>query len=128
MVGKRVLELGSGTGFLGIVIASIQVPSPSPGALWLTDVEESVLNRCRENVQLQCSKYPLTIVRSSESLTLLDLSSSNGNIQYTLLDWFDAIDPSRRPHVEELFDNSIRPDIILGADLVYSMAKLRDCY
>ncbi|KAF4604780.1 hypothetical protein EYR40_003562 [Pleurotus pulmonarius] len=111
VVGKRVLELGSGTGFLGIVIASIQVPSPSPGALWLTDVEESVLNRCRENVQLQCN-----------------LSSSNANIQYTLLDWFDAIDPSRRPRFEELFDKNIRPDIILGADLVHSMAKLRDDY
>lgn len=127
MIGKRVLELGSGAGFLGIVIASIQGLSPSPGALWLTDVEENVLNRCRENVQLKCSKYLLPILRSSESLTLSDLSSFNANIQYTLLDWFDAIDPSRRSHVEELFDDRIRPDIILGADLVH-MANLGDCY
>ncbi|KDQ31265.1 hypothetical protein PLEOSDRAFT_1037061 [Pleurotus ostreatus PC15] len=104
VIGKRVLELGSGTGFLGIVIAAIQ--GSSPGALWLTDVEESVLNRCRENVQLQCN-----------------LSSSNTNIRYMLLDWFDAIDPSRRTRVEE-FENSTQPDIILGADLVFDCSLL----
>ncbi|KAF7436348.1 hypothetical protein PC9H_003181 [Pleurotus ostreatus] len=104
VIGKRVLELGSGTGFLGIVIAAIQ--GSSPGALWLTDVEESVLNRCRENVQLQCKP-----------------SSSNTNIRYMLLDWFDAIDPSRRTRVEE-FENSTQPDIILGADLVFDCSLL----
>ncbi|KAG5220959.1 Protein-lysine N-methyltransferase EFM [Salix suchowensis] len=109
VIGKCVLELGSGTGFLGIVIAAIQ--GSSPGTLWLTDVKESVLNRCHENVQLQCN-----------------LSSSKTNIQYVPLDWFDAIDSSRRTRVEELFENSIQPDIILGADLVRDTVNARQSY
>lgn len=55
---KRVLELGSGSGLIGIVVASLQslIVAPSGGALWLTDVNEDVLARCRSNIQLPCSK------------------------------------------------------------------------
>lgn len=59
--GKRVLELGSGVGFLGIIAASLQqlssrnTPSTSP-SIWLTDANEEVLTLCRRNVQLPCSK------------------------------------------------------------------------
>lgn len=56
---KRVLELGSGAGFLGIIIASLQqscVSNQSSSSLWLTDVNEEVLARCRHNLQMSCSE------------------------------------------------------------------------
>jgi len=60
---KRVLELGSGTGFLGIIVASLQQLYHSQnednhgnGSLWLTDVNDEALIRCRDNAQLLCSK------------------------------------------------------------------------
>jgi hypothetical protein len=57
---KRLLELGSGIGFTGIIIGTIQVLSQvqgvSPPKLWLTDVDETVLSGCRQNIDLPCSK------------------------------------------------------------------------
>lgn len=56
------LELGSGAGFLGIVIATLQGPSHvhthnrhNSFALWLTDVDPNVLERCQNNIRLPCS-------------------------------------------------------------------------
>lgn len=59
--GKRVLELGSGAGFLGILIGQIQRAadpkvSSSESMLLLTDVNHAVLERCRENLKLDCSE------------------------------------------------------------------------
>jgi methylase of polypeptide subunit release factors len=55
--GKRVLELGSGSGFLGILIAQMQLRAACPSAIWLTDINESVLDRCRANVALAPSEF-----------------------------------------------------------------------
>lgn len=58
LANKSVLELGSGTGFLGLIAADIQVGhrgTTSP-VLHLTDVNEDVLKRCHENMQLPCSR------------------------------------------------------------------------
>lgn len=62
---KTVLELGCGSGFLGIIVATIQQKyldechqpyrQPLPAVL-LTDVNTGVLSRCRDNVQLRCSE------------------------------------------------------------------------
>lgn len=57
--GKRVLELGCGVGYLGLVVATIQLnatelENPDP-SIWLTDVNDVVLSRCRENLNLPCS-------------------------------------------------------------------------
>jgi hypothetical protein len=60
---RRVLELGSGVGFLGIVIASLQLEHSKLsggveiGSLYLTDVNEEVLLRCQKNLLLSCSKH-----------------------------------------------------------------------
>lgn len=55
---KRILELGSGIGFLGSVMASLQLLERplDPGTLWLSDINDSVLARCRDNTRLPCSE------------------------------------------------------------------------
>ena len=59
VVGKRILELGSGVGYLGLVAAAIQLDTPAEGdpepSIWLTDVNSVVLSRCRDNLSLPCS-------------------------------------------------------------------------
>ena len=55
----RVLELGCGVGYLGLVVATIQLNASdleiSQSSVWLTDVNDVVLSRCRENLNLPCS-------------------------------------------------------------------------
>ena len=65
VTSKRVLELGSGVGFLAIIVASLQllqVPSAkiasSGSSLWITDINDDVLARCCDNINLPCSKPP----------------------------------------------------------------------
>lgn len=59
---KRVLELGSGVGFLGALIATLQIQQLAassrdlhPGSLYLTDINDEVLTRCQNNIRLDCS-------------------------------------------------------------------------
>ncbi|KAI0828913.1 hypothetical protein BC628DRAFT_1361283, partial [Trametes gibbosa] len=99
---KRILELGCGIGFLGIVTASTQLEDISDtSSLWLTDGNEPVLQRCGENMRLRCNQ-----------------SDEHPDLQLHTLDWFDAADSQRRSFVHALFDEA-QPDVILGADVVY---------
>jgi len=96
--------LGSGTGFLGLIIADIQVGyggTTGSSVLHLTDVNEDVLRRCNENMQLSCNA-----------------SSRHGNLFVKSLDWFDALAGDRVPDLLAFMDN-VGPDLILGADILY---------
>lgn len=67
---RAVLELGSGAGFLGIIVAAIQnrcdtgnapgeeqsTASTPASVLHLTDANSEVLERCRQNIYLPCSE------------------------------------------------------------------------
>lgn len=59
---RKVLELGSGAGFLGLIIAALQNRPDanllSHTSLVLSDVNSEVLSRCRQNFLLPCSKLP----------------------------------------------------------------------
>ncbi|TFK56772.1 hypothetical protein OE88DRAFT_1619304 [Heliocybe sulcata] len=102
VANRRVLELGSGAGFLGIVIGSIQVLHGSRRAsLHLTDVHEEVLSRCEKNLNLLCNA-----------------SSQHRDVHYHALDWADARDSNRRSCVLDLFKDT-SAEVILGADLVF---------
>ncbi|KAF8240765.1 hypothetical protein L208DRAFT_1420241 [Tricholoma matsutake] len=102
---KRVLELGSGAGFLGIIIASLQqlcVSNQSSSSLWLTDVNEEVLARCRHNLQMSCN-----------------CSSSHPSISYRLLDWSASLDPTSSLQLHTLLQDEINAELILGADIIF---------
>ncbi|KAK7465563.1 hypothetical protein VKT23_005536 [Stygiomarasmius scandens] len=100
----RILELGSGIGFLGIIAATLQQLSSKEKnenqCIWLTDVNEDVLSQCHHNVQLPCN-----------------LSSIHSAIHYRALDWYDALGPNTSS-LERLLRDEVDPDLILGADIV----------
>jgi len=101
---KSVLELGSGTGFLGLIVADIHVGhggTTGSSVLHLTDANEDVLRRCHENMQLPCNA-----------------SSRHGNLVVKSLDWFDALAGDRIRDLVVFMDN-VGPDLILGADVLY---------
>ncbi|KAI9460476.1 hypothetical protein BJY52DRAFT_1168427, partial [Lactarius psammicola] len=101
---QSVLELGSGTGFLGLIVADIQIchgGMPGSSVLYLTDINEDVLRRCHENMQLPCNA-----------------SSRHGNLFVKSLDWFDALAEDRVRDLVAFMDN-VGPDLILGADILY---------
>jgi len=99
---KSVLELGSGVGFLGIVLATLQVSAKNPvGRIVLTDVNPHVLARCEDNLALSCNQ-----------------SSVHPNVHTRELDWMDALRESRRS-VLESFLSDASADLIIGADLVF---------
>ncbi|KAI9570179.1 putative methyltransferase-domain-containing protein [Boletus coccyginus] len=102
---SNVLELGSGTGFIGILVASLQLHAPIPPfgrnmpSVYLTDVNSTVLARCQNNVRLLCNK-----------------SSSHPNIHYNSLDWLDSL--SDQESLKSFFSEA-KSDIVLGADIVF---------
>lgn len=59
----RVLELGSGAGFLGVILAAIQLQSDKKRCgLWLSDLNDEVLSRCNDNIHLPCSACISSII------------------------------------------------------------------
>ncbi|KAI0049273.1 hypothetical protein FA95DRAFT_1538540 [Auriscalpium vulgare] len=102
--GHRVLELGSGAGFLGLVIACLQQQDGQGGrrsGLCLTDVNEVVLQRCAQNVNLPCNV--------SASLPHLDVRP---------LDWSDAVCPNLEPSTRKSL-SGLDADTIVAADMLY---------
>ncbi|KAL1732085.1 hypothetical protein EV714DRAFT_282946 [Schizophyllum commune] len=106
IANKRILELGSGIGFLGIICASVQLlnqtteNAPAPH-LWLTDVNDDVLTRCKANVQLPCN-----------------LSCDHPNVHYRNLDWVEFNQSTSRTAALADMD-VLDEDVILGADIVF---------
>ena len=124
--GRKVLELGSGTGFLGIIIGLLQLEHNEDvgeaGGLCLTDVDESVLQQCHRNCQLtpgESFRRPLTSVRDSNYSSIADGVFRHPNMQIRLLDWNDALEANPQG---VLTDEGIH--IVTGADLVrrYSLS------
>jgi predicted nicotinamide N-methyase len=107
---QTVLELGCGSGFLGIIVAAIQQKfnerheshrQPMPAVL-LTDVNGEVLSRCRDNVQLCCNQ-----------------SSNHPNITFSIFDWFDALSLLRSENTMTAFLSKANVGVVIGADIVF---------
>ncbi|THH01115.1 hypothetical protein EW145_g6969, partial [Phellinidium pouzarii] len=114
LMSSRVLELGSGVGFLGIIIAQLQIGSPSLNpnddipkmsrvSLYLTDSNAQVLSRCKNNINLPCNGL-----------------LSHKSLRLSRLDWTDAQDDNRLPGMLDLL-HEIDADLIIGADLIYDL-------
>ncbi|TFY71174.1 hypothetical protein EVG20_g1823 [Dentipellis fragilis] len=104
IIDRNVMELGAGSGFLGVFTAHLQLgygDAERMPSICLTDVNDEVLQRCNNNIRLPCNS-----------------SSRHQNISVRSLDWTDAMDADRTPHLQRVLDE-IDPDIILGADIVY---------
>ncbi|KAH9897817.1 putative methyltransferase-domain-containing protein [Cubamyces lactineus] len=101
VISKTALELGCGAGFLGIIVATIQLAQAAESSLWLTDVNEPVLQRSENNLRMRANQ-----------------SCQHPQLHFRTLDWFDAVAPDSRLLVDALFEDAL-PDVILGADVVY---------
>ncbi|KAI0308108.1 hypothetical protein B0F90DRAFT_1680221 [Multifurca ochricompacta] len=80
LVNKTILELGSGAGFLGLVVADIQVSRAEVtghNALYLTDVNDAVLRRCYENTRLSCSRRIAHVARRAAKSFQMRLTCMN---------------------------------------------------
>jgi hypothetical protein len=109
------------------VASAIQVlagqDSSNPNKIWLTDVEDTVLATCRDNVDLPCSAF---IVLSLASFVNFcpDTSSTHGGVKTQQLDWYAALDENRRPEMVSLLHRTLDPDVIIGADIVRTSVEL----
>lgn len=106
IVNRKVLDFGSGIGFLGTVIGAVQVLSCPPDTphpkVWLTDVDDTVLALCRDNVNLPCN-----------------ISSAHTGIETCKLDWYDSLDESQVPKLRTMLRGNMNPDLIVGCDIVF---------
>ncbi|UZJ52024.1 hypothetical protein CBS101457_001344 [Exobasidium rhododendri] len=90
--GLRILELGSGSGLLGAILAK----EAGRGQVFLTDREGVVLDRLVETIQENFSEPT--------------------HVHISALDWLDVADQSSASFQHLC---SIRPQLILAADVVY---------
>ncbi|KAB5595046.1 Methyltransferase [Ceratobasidium theobromae] len=113
LFSARILELGSGAGLLGLVIATIQqLARPNADAnhlretpcICMTDVDEDVLRRAIDGLNFS-----------------QDMVDGNPNVHVRALDWTDSLNPDRRVHVQSLLEE-IDADVILAADVVYDLS------
>ncbi|CDU22802.1 uncharacterized protein SPSC_01432 [Sporisorium scitamineum] len=105
--GTRILELGSGAGFVGTVCAIQQVKSPHKDLhTFMTDMPGQVAERVRDTLQIN------------------GLDSSTGIVEIRELDWLELSAERRQsqqrddlPTIQLLAE--ARPTLILAADVVY---------
>ncbi|GAA5995475.1 uncharacterized protein JCM10292_005196 [Rhodotorula paludigena] len=102
----RVLELGSGTGLVGLTAAAVLSRAKHPSSVQVTlsdggDEPDAVLANLRHNVEAN-----LSLLQSSPAESRLD-------VQVKRLDWRDYLSPASAP------PDSERYDLLLGADLAY---------
>ncbi|KAK0246172.1 hypothetical protein EDD85DRAFT_1017152 [Armillaria nabsnona] len=127
----RVLELGSGIGFLGMIVGSVQMlarlPTDIPQGstprpmLHLTDVDSEVIARCISNIKLPCSKcvsLPPVAILTKKSSDMTANSHHHDNIRVSKLDWLDALRPDISVFKARI-QQEIDADLIIGADIVF---------
>ncbi|GJJ09916.1 hypothetical protein Clacol_004140 [Clathrus columnatus] len=112
---RNVLELGSGAGFLGLIIAQLQLnyqnaqPKDTLTSLMLSDGNSEVLNRCHQNFLLSCNNM-----------------CKHHMLYFTLLEWSDALDQAimdnRFSKLNQTLQNA---DVVIGADLEKAR---KDCF
>ncbi|KAG8928495.1 hypothetical protein FRC01_005856 [Tulasnella sp. 417] len=101
--GKIVLELGSGTGFLGILAAQLQAEDASPPtAIVLTD-----LGIWRSRVGVEFTR------------SFIDTLANHPSITIRTLDWHDCLVSSSERDTASAYFRELAADVIIGTDLVF---------
>ncbi|KEP53428.1 putative methyltransferase [Rhizoctonia solani 123E] len=109
IASARVLELGSGVGLLGLLVATLQqLARPADvkqtSCIYMTDVDDDVLARCTSNVRLPCN-----------------MLADSPNVHVRALDWEDSVNVDRQMFMWSLL-KEIDADVILAADVVYDLS------
>lgn len=100
---KNILELGSGVGFAGITIAK----HCNVNSIYLTDCHDDVLQTIGKNIEIN---FPDSCKSVSSNITMYD-----NNKGVFKLDW----------HTFKALPESILPDVVIGADIVYDPSLLQ---
>ncbi|KAJ8722578.1 hypothetical protein PYW07_003758 [Mythimna separata] len=103
---KTVLELGSGVGFTGITIGKLC----NLKSLILTDCHDEVLKTISENISIN---FPHCKQETNKDITFFKAEDKSLGVMQ--LDWNAIKD----------LPNSIVPDILIGADIVYDPSILK---
>ncbi|CAH0479908.1 unnamed protein product [Peronospora belbahrii] len=101
--GARIVELGSGTGYVGLMIASCF----KPAYVYLTDLQTHIRGLCR-NVERNAGA-----VRSGVQVHVLELSWGSLEQETNLLELFTSTDHDSDNH------KAAQIDVILGTDVAY---------
>ena len=106
--GKRILELGSGCGLLGIFIARICDPS----MIIMSDYHDAVLRVLAENIDINFNMCQTVEAKNPwTNVYILLQKNEKSTIGAMNLDWEFA--------AESQLEQLIEPDVIIGADIVY---------
>ncbi|XP_063821906.1 protein-lysine N-methyltransferase EEF2KMT isoform X2 [Ostrinia nubilalis] len=104
---KKILELGSGVGFTGIVIGKFCQPE----SILLTDCHEDVLKTIEENVSIN---FPM-LKRHQMPESVLFKGTADVSLGIMNLDW---------NHIDDV-PSELCPDIIIGSDIIYDPAIIK---
>jgi len=108
--GKNILELGCGIGLTGMNVISIC----SPKQYIFSDCHPTVLNMLCENVKLNFVSNKQSDLLNTSDMTSklqLQLKYKQTDVQVIDLKW-ENID-------EYILENSLQPDVIIAADILY---------
>jgi hypothetical protein len=83
-------------------MAAIQKQHDSLGQIWLSDIHDKVLERCKLNVETSCNA-----------------SADHPGVHILALDWMDALSTGHELEKMNTKRKQITPDVIIGADLVF---------
>ncbi|XP_065347850.1 protein-lysine N-methyltransferase EEF2KMT isoform X1 [Cloeon dipterum] len=112
LVGKTVLELGSGCGFTGMAIAA----GCSAKQVIMTDGHKKVLQQLVETVNINCSEEKIEVGTGENQDLLLKTCVEETAVSVLNLPWENSSDVI----IEE------PPELIIAADVVYDPSAFKD--
>lgn len=111
---KRILELGSGTGVLGMAIYRMCAASHKPGALILTDGDDTATELLQSNLQNERNHIDRQKV---QACSLLWGKTPSGCVSPVFTQWCRQANTTWNESDDVLFDCIVAGDVLYKADL-----------